>query len=118
VIVFHVTSTANRDSIRQHGLDSRRMGTPRGVAGSDSPEVEGVFLARNWFEAKWFVRLSRSNHERVDIWEVRLSDDFDVYEPPPAHVPYAELDGFLYSTRAIGPDRVRLRAAGLHDQDQ
>jgi hypothetical protein len=118
VILFHVTSTANRESIRQHGLDSRRMGTTRGVAGSDQPEAQGVFLARDWFEAKWFVRMSRSNHASVDIWEVRLPDNFDVDEPPPAGLPYAELDGFLYTTRAIGPDRIRLRGVGLQGHDQ
>jgi hypothetical protein len=112
-VVFHVTSTANRESIRHHGLDWRRMGATHGVAGDDSPEAEGVFLARDWDEAKWFVRISRSHHESVDIWEVRLPDDFDVDEPPPADLPYAELDGHLYTTRAIGPDRIRLRAADV-----
>jgi hypothetical protein len=31
---YHATSSENRDSIRSHGLDWKRMGAARGIAGS------------------------------------------------------------------------------------
>jgi hypothetical protein len=37
LVMFHVTDSANRESIRQHGLDWRRMGTALGIAGSRVP---------------------------------------------------------------------------------
>ena len=38
--LFHVTSAANRESIRSHGLDWTRMGAARGIAGSMTPALE------------------------------------------------------------------------------
>ena len=49
--LFHVTSALNRDSILAHGLDWTRMGAAPGIAGSLTPEEEGVFLCRDEFEA-------------------------------------------------------------------
>jgi hypothetical protein len=45
--LFHVSSAANRKSILAHGLDWTRMGAARGIAGSTTPEQEGVFLCRD-----------------------------------------------------------------------
>jgi len=47
VRLFHVSSAANRKSILAHGLDWTRMGAARGIAGSTTPEQEGVFLCRD-----------------------------------------------------------------------
>jgi hypothetical protein len=107
-VVFHVSSSRNRQSIERHGLDWRRMKNAPGLAGSPSAETAGVFLARDLDEARWFVDLSRTNHESVDIWEVDLPDDFDIEAAPPPGLPYVESDGFLCTTRVIGPDRLRL----------
>jgi hypothetical protein len=41
--MFHVSSALNRASTMAHGLDWNRMGAAPGIAGSQSPEVEGVF---------------------------------------------------------------------------
>ena len=45
---FHVSSSLNRESIREHGLDWARMGAAWGMAGSREPEVEGNFLCREY----------------------------------------------------------------------
>ena len=42
---WHVTSSRNRQSILEHGLDWRRMAFAPGVAGSPVPEQEGCFLS-------------------------------------------------------------------------
>jgi hypothetical protein len=39
-VMFHVSDRANRESIRQHGLDWRRMGGAMGIAGNRAPECE------------------------------------------------------------------------------
>jgi hypothetical protein len=58
-VAFHVTSAHNRESIRRHGLDWRRMLDDPGIAGSVGPEAERVFLARDPEEAEWFVEMGR-----------------------------------------------------------
>jgi hypothetical protein len=112
-VVFHVTSTRNRRSILQHGLDWRRMAAQPGIAGSPTAEGPCVFLADDMEMAEWFVSISRSHHTAVDIWEVTLPDNLDLKdidawaEAPPAG-PYGEIDGFLCTTEPIPPDRLRL----------
>jgi hypothetical protein len=107
-VVFHVTSTRNRESIRQHGLDWTRMLNAPGIAGSDGPEGACVFLAEDIDLAEWFVSMSRSNHTSVDIWEVTLPDDVDVSGDAPPPAPYREIDGFLCTTEPIPANRLRL----------
>jgi hypothetical protein len=112
-VVFHVTSTRNRESILQHGLDWTRMVDQPGIAGSESAEGACVFLAEDMEVAEWFVSISRSNHKSVDIWEVTLPDDLDLpddlekWGDAPVG-PYREIDGFLCTTQPIPPDRMRL----------
>lgn len=108
-VVFHVTSTRNRESILRHGLDCRRwLGDP-GVAGPDRPESEFVFLARDDFEVDWFISMSRRYLTSVDVWEVVLPHDVDLEgEELPPDVPYQLIDGYLCSTDPIPPDRLRL----------
>jgi hypothetical protein len=97
-VVFHVSSIRNRESIRRHGLDWKRMLDQPGIAGSPTAEGPCVFLADDMDVAEWFVSMSRNHHKSVDIWEVTLPDDPDL----------DEIDGFLCTTEPIPPDRVRL----------
>ena len=112
-VVYHVSSTRNRESIRRHGLDWKRMVDERGIAGSVGPEGACVFLADDLELAEWFVSMSREHHKFVDIWEVVLPDELDLEEidrwrdAPPAG-PYREIDGFLCTTQPVPADRVRL----------
>jgi hypothetical protein len=69
---FHVSPTANRESIRRHGLDWRRMDPgERGIANGwpGRPEAEGVFLTHPEIEdARWFAGMGGGR--RVDVWRV------------------------------------------------
>jgi hypothetical protein len=67
--LFHVTSALNRESIMEHGLDSTRMGAARGIAGSDEPEEDGVFLCLDEFDANYFVDMNNTGGP-VDVWAV------------------------------------------------
>ncbi|HKN93622.1 MAG TPA: hypothetical protein VJU60_04755 [Thermoleophilaceae bacterium] len=67
--LFHVTATANRESINRHGLDWRRMRDAQGIAGSLGPELPAVFLAESRDDADFFVDMARVP---VDIWAVRV----------------------------------------------
>lgn len=73
VRAFHVTSSLNRASIVQHGLDWDRMGASRGIAGSRSAELAGVYLCQDEGEVDWFVRMNNTGNP-VDVWVV---DDID-----------------------------------------
>ncbi|GAA1152509.1 hypothetical protein [Nocardioides aquiterrae] len=66
---YHVSSSLNRASIAEHGLDWERMGLACGIAGSPTPEAEGVFLCREEVEADWFVRLNNTGGP-VDVWMI------------------------------------------------
>lgn len=70
---FHVSSSRNRESILEHGLDWERMGAARGIAGSRSPEVSGVFVCRDADEADYFVRMNNTGGP-VDLWGVKEVD--------------------------------------------
>jgi hypothetical protein len=98
MVLYHVSDTANRESIRQHGLDWGRMGTARGIAGSDAPEHEGVFVCTNRDDAEWFVRMGRSRGRAVDVWEIDLDGG-----PLVRH-----RDGYLCYLRPIPPRRLKL----------
>jgi hypothetical protein len=107
-VVFHVSSTRNRESILQHGLDWARMLDQPGIAGSPVAEGACVFLARDIDEAEWFVSLSRSHHKSVDIWEATLPDEIDPWGDAPPGPPDRMVDGFLCTTRPIPADRLCL----------
>jgi hypothetical protein len=75
---FHVTSSLNRASIQQHGLDWRRMGVARGIAGSTQPEEEGIFLVHDEFSVEWFAHMGlEGEHVSVDVWAVTLPDGLE-----------------------------------------
>jgi hypothetical protein len=69
---YHATSSENRDSIRSHGLDWKRMGAARGIAGSAAPEWPGIFLCSDLEDAQWFARMPRNGY--ADVWAVRLDE--------------------------------------------
>lgn len=90
VTFFHVTASANQESIDQHGLDWKRMGAATGIAGSVGPEQEGCFLCRGDWEADWFVRMG-SHWGPVDMWAVVGIEESELLESPEGHyfVPFA-----------------------------
>jgi hypothetical protein len=95
---FHVSPAANRESIREFGLDWTRMGAAPGIAtGRYEPEEAGIYLARGDFDCDFFIGLC--NHdELLDVWEVRAED-----------LPLFLSDsGFVVSRAPISPDRLRL----------
>jgi hypothetical protein len=118
--MFHVTDRANRESIRQHGLDWRRMGAALGIAGSRVPEHPGVFLAEGEGIAKFFVDMARMNERHaIDVWEVQLDldldlhldddDDSDLSDHLPPEGPLVQhADGFLCYLQPIPPERLKL----------
>ena len=114
IVMFHVSDAANRESIRQHGLDWRRMGQARGIAGSPAPECEGIFLAEDMYVAKWFVDMGRQRDLRdVDVWEVRLDLDADVDfsrdQPAPPGTPLVRhQEGHICFLEPIPPECLQL----------
>jgi hypothetical protein len=94
--LYHVTSALNRESILTHGLDWTRMGAARGIAGSSAPEENGIFLARDEFEAGFFVRMNNTGGP-VDVWAVDgidpelLVDNGSGFEYLPATIPPSRL---------------------------
>jgi hypothetical protein len=81
VTFFHVTSSANRESIDRHGLDWNLMSAARGIAGSNSPEQEGCFLCQGESEADWFACMG-SSFGPVDVWAVEGVNESDLIESP------------------------------------
>lgn len=97
-VFFHVSSVANRESIRAFGLDWTRMGAAPGIAGSTRPEAEGIFLCADEFTADFFVRMNNTGGA-VDVWEVHDVDP-DALRDNGA--------GFEYLPEKIGRTRVTL----------
>jgi hypothetical protein len=96
--LFHVSSAANRESIRSHGLDWTRMGPARGIAGSMTPEENGVFLCRDEFEARFFIDLN-STGGPVDVWVVTGVEESGLVTGG---------SGFCYFPAPISPAQVTL----------
>ena len=94
---FHVSSSLNRESIREHGLDWARMGAAWGIAGSREPEVEGTFLCRE-YDVDWFTSMNNTGGD-VDVWAVDGVDSESFLESP---------NGYFYVPGAIPPDRLTL----------
>jgi hypothetical protein len=57
VRLFYVASCGSRQSIREHGLDSSRMGAVPGIAGSRRPAGDGVFVCR---DDEFFVAINNT----------------------------------------------------------
>jgi hypothetical protein len=96
--LFHVSSSANRESILRHGLDWALMGAARGIAGSYKPELDGVFLCRDEFEAGWFVQMNNTRGP-VDVWVVTGIKAEQLIDGG---------SGFDYFPRRIPPSQVAL----------
>jgi hypothetical protein len=102
-LAYHASPSANRDSIRRHGLDWGRMGAAPGLAsGVNVPEDAAIFLAVDLEGAKWFAGMARGGH-RVDIWTVQ-SEGLDLFET---------VEGWVYCPTLISPERLDLVEADL-----
>lgn len=100
---FHVSSSLNRASILEHGLDWRRMGAAPGIAGSVRAEQEGCFLAEDERTAEFFVRMG-TGVGPVDVWLVSDVDPELLVQSP---------EGFHYLPAPVGPERLILHRAGV-----
>jgi hypothetical protein len=104
---LHVTPSVNRESIRKHGLDWRRMGATHGVAGVEgvelTPEAPGIFLCEeDWTEVQWFAEMAiGQGHPAVDMWAVELPDDAEL-------VPYDGSPGYSLHPQPIPRTAIRL----------
>jgi hypothetical protein len=107
VRAYHVTSSLNRASIADHGLDWERMGIACGIAGSPVPETEGVFLCRDEFEADWFVRINNTGGP-VDVWMIEGIDRESLIDNG---------SGYAYVRHKIpAPNLTLLRSDLYHDE--
>jgi hypothetical protein len=112
-VLYHVTSSLNRASIAEHGLDCRRAPAARGFDGGATHEQPGVFLARDRDEADWLVAMGKSRAARglrrnpgIDVWKVSIEDDLDEVEG--RELPCLLVDGFLCWAEPIPAACLRL----------
>jgi hypothetical protein len=103
VHLFHVSSSRNRSSILEHGLDWSKMGDVRGIAGSIHPEEEGCFLCRDRQEADWFVAMNNTGGP-VDIWVVDSVDTSKLVDAG---------SGYYFLPGVIARDRITLAEQDL-----
>jgi hypothetical protein len=96
---FHVTSDLNRDSISAHGLDWRHMGASAGIAGSSSPEVEGVYLCQAAGQVEVFLMLNNTG-TAADVWAVDGVDLADLIDNG---------TGFLYLPKPVPASKLTLQ---------
>jgi hypothetical protein len=104
---FHASFTSNRESIREHGLDWRRM-TGQGIAGSTAPEWPGVFLCANLEDVGFFVRMGERRGS-VDVWAVELDGQWLEGAP--------DSDGGGGDNWMICPEPITPNRLGLVDQE-
>jgi hypothetical protein len=93
--MFHATATANRESIRRHGLDWRRMGAAPGIAGSTRPELPAVFVCDSREDVSFFLHMARTP---ADVWTVDVGGLWIETGP----------DGWWIISQPIGPERLTL----------
>jgi hypothetical protein len=93
--MFHATATANRESIRRHGLDWRRMGAAPGIAGSTRPELPAVFVCDSREDVSFFLHMTRTP---ADVWTVDVGGLWVETGP----------DGWWIISQPIGPERLTL----------
>ena len=92
--MFHVSASANRESILRHGLDWRHMGQAAGVAGSATPELPGIFVQES-ADDDFFVRMAKFP---TDMWSVLLEGRWIETGP----------SGWWFVARPVEPERLRL----------
>jgi hypothetical protein len=103
--LFHVSASANRESIRKHGLDWTRMGAAPGlVSGEHLPEEPLVYLDEERGLSLWF----RTHGQLMDVWEVR-AEGLDLVRTG---------DGWIVSPKPIPPERLTLVEQDLDPTDQ
>lgn len=95
--MYYVTSSRNRASIQEHGLDVFLMGDALGIAGSPGPEAAGCFLCER-SDVEWFADVINTTGGTVDVWEVDATG-LELVEDPM---------GYRYFPDAIPASRVRL----------
>lgn len=103
-LLFHVTSSRNRRSIDEHGLDWTWMGQAPGIAGSREPEVDGIFVCRDQGEVQFFLAMNNTGGP-VDVWAIDGLSEEDLIEAP---------EGFMYLPASISRRRLTLVH---HDQE-
>jgi hypothetical protein len=96
--LFHVSSVLNRKSIMAHGLDWSRMGSAPGIAGSQAPEQQAIFLCRDEFEADFFVTINNTGGP-VDVWAVEGIEEEELIVAD---------TGFCYLPARIPPGQLTL----------
>ena len=74
------------------------MGAARGIAGSMTPEENGVFLCRDEFEARFFIDLNNTGGP-VDVWVVTGVADSGLVTGG---------SGFCYFPALISPAQITL----------
>jgi hypothetical protein len=94
---FHVTSSLNRESVRQYGLDWTRMALAPGIAGSPGPEQAGCFLCRDEAEVDWFLGFAETG--TLDVWAVDGVEASELVESP---------EGYLFVPRRVPPEQLEL----------
>ena len=100
---YHVTSVLNRESIAEHGLDWRRMDFAVGIAGSRSPEQNGLFLCQYEEDVEYFVRMNNTGGP-VDVWSVEGVDNLELFDNG---------NGYFYFPGVISPERLTLVYADI-----
>lgn len=98
-----MSSVLNRESIAEHGLDWTRMDFARGIAGSGSPEQDGIFLCQHEEDVEYFVRMNNTDGP-VDVWSVEGVDDLELLDNG---------NGYFYFPDVISPDRLTLVYADI-----
>ncbi len=94
--LFHVSPSTNRASIDKHGLDWTLMSDMRGIAGSTSPELEGIFVCRGRDQADRFLRMNNSGGP-ADVWAIANVDEKELvvstsgYSYVPRPIPRTDL---------------------------
>lgn len=100
--LWHVSSSLNRTSIAEHGLDWRKMMITTGIASSPghggpfAPELDVVFLCESLDDVEFFAGFGQ--HPLVDVWEVDARGL--AIEPGP--------DGWVLTRTPIPPQRLQL----------
>jgi hypothetical protein len=99
---YHVSPSANRESIIRFGLDWTRMDSAEcGLANVSpgQPETEGIFLtSADIDEARWFAEMGSGRD--VDVWSVDVTD-----------LPIEDLEaesGWWVCREPIPPERIEL----------
>jgi hypothetical protein len=64
----HATAAANRESIDRHGLDWKRMGLARGLAGNTRPELPAIFVCEDLNDMSFL--LQHVVKVPADVWSV------------------------------------------------